>query len=41
MNPKTVERVVYALVIVLSLIVLGLMAFAPDFMNSQVIYQGF
>ena len=41
MNPKTVERVVYALVIVLALIVLGLMAFAPDFMNSQVIYQGF
>jgi len=41
MNPKTVERLVYALVIVLSLIVLGLMAFAPDFMNSQVIYQEF
>lgn len=41
MNPKTVERLVYALVIALSLIVLGLMAFAPDFMNSQVVYQGF
>jgi hypothetical protein len=32
---------VYTLVIVLSLIVLGLMVFTPDFMNSQVIYQGF
>jgi hypothetical protein len=41
MNQQTVERLVYALVIVFSLIVLGLMAFAPDFMNSQVIYQGF
>jgi hypothetical protein len=41
MNPKTVERLIYGLVIVLSLIVLGLMAFAPDFMNSQVVYQGF
>ena len=41
MNPKIVERLIYTLVIVLSLIVLGLMAFAPDFMNSQVIYQGF
>ena len=39
--PKIVERLVYALVIVLSLIVLGLIAFAPDFMNSQVVYQGF
>jgi hypothetical protein len=41
MNPKTVDRLIYGLVIVLSLIVLGLMAFAPDFMNSQVVYQGF
>ena len=41
MSPKTVERLVFALVIVLSLIVLGLMAYAPDFMNSQVVYQGF
>lgn len=41
MSPKNVERFVYALVIVLSLIVLGLIAFAPDFMNSQVVYQGF
>jgi hypothetical protein len=41
MHPKTIERLVYALVIILSLAVLGLMAFAPDFMNSQVIYQGF
>jgi hypothetical protein len=41
MRPKTIECLVYALVIVLSLIVLGLIAFAPDFMNSQVIYQGF
>ena len=41
MKPKTLERLVYALVIVLSLILLGLMALAPDFMNSQVVYQGF
>jgi hypothetical protein len=41
MSPKILERLVYTLVIVLSLLVLGLMAFAPDFMNSQVIYQGF
>jgi hypothetical protein len=41
MNPKIIERLVYLLVIVLSLTILGLMAFAPDFMNSQVIYQGF
>ena len=41
MKPKTIERLIYALVIVLSLIILGLMAFAPDFMNSQVVYQGF
>ena len=41
MNRKTTERLIYGLVIVLSLIVLGLMAFAPDFMNSQVVYQGF
>lgn len=41
MNQKILERFVYALVIVLSLILLGLMALAPNFMDSQVIYQGF
>ncbi len=41
MNPKILERFVYALVIILSLFMLGLLAFAPNFMDSQVIYQGF
>jgi len=41
MNPRTVEWLIYALVVALSLIIVGLMAFAPDFMNSQVVYQGF
>lgn len=41
MNPKIVERFVYALLLILALIALGLIACAPDFMNSQVIYQGF
>jgi hypothetical protein len=41
MKPKALEHLIYTLVIVLSLIILGLMAFAPDFMNSQVVYQGF
>jgi hypothetical protein len=43
MNPKSkiLERFVYALVIVLLLIVLGLVALSPGFLDSQVIYQGF
>jgi hypothetical protein len=41
MNPKIVEHLVYALVIVLSLIAVGLVALAPDFLNTQVVYQGF
>lgn len=41
MNPKILERLVYTLVIVLSLIVLGLVALAPGFMDTQVVYQGF
>ena len=41
MNPLILERVVYALVIVLSLIALGLVALAPGFMDTQVVYQGF
>jgi len=43
MNPKSknLERLIYALVIILSLIVLGLVALAPGFLDSQVIYQGF
>jgi hypothetical protein len=43
MNPKSknLERCIYALVIVLSLIVLGLVVLSPGFLDSQVIYQGF
>lgn len=41
MNPKILDRLVYALVIVLSLIALGLVALAPGFMDTQVVYQGF
>ncbi|HTR43350.1 MAG TPA: hypothetical protein VMH87_17190 [Pseudomonadales bacterium] len=41
MNPRILERLVYALVIVLSLIALGLVALAPGFMDTQVVYQGF
>jgi hypothetical protein len=43
MNPKSknLERLIYAVVIILSLIVLGLVALAPGFLDSQVIYQGF
>jgi hypothetical protein len=35
------ERLVYALVIILSLIVLGLVVLAPGFMDTHVVYQGF
>ena len=43
MNPKSkvLERFIYALVIILSLIVLGLVAMAPGFLQSKVVYQGF
>ncbi len=43
MNPKfkILERILYAVVIILSLIALGLFALAPGFMNSQVVYKGF
>jgi hypothetical protein len=41
MNPKILERLVYALVIALSLIALGLVALAPGFLDTQVVYQGF
>jgi hypothetical protein len=41
MNPKILEQLVYALVIVLSLIVLGLVILAPGLMDTQVVYQGF
>jgi hypothetical protein len=41
MNPKILEQFVYILVIVLSLIALGLVALAPGFMDTQVVYQGF
>ena len=41
MNPKILEQFVYLLVIVLSLVALGLVALAPGFMDTQVVYQGF
>jgi hypothetical protein len=41
MNPQILERLVYALVIVLSLIALGLVALVPGFMDTHVVYQGF
>jgi hypothetical protein len=41
MNPKILERLVYTLVIVLSLIALGLVVLAPGFTDTQVVYQGF
>jgi hypothetical protein len=43
MNPpsKILERLIYALVIILSLIAVGLFALAPSLMESKVVYQGF
>ena len=42
MNPNPyLEKLIYAAVIILSLVVLGLMTLAPGFLDSQVIYQGF
>lgn len=41
MNPKILEGLIYALVIVLSLVALGLIALAPGFLDTQVVYQGF
>jgi hypothetical protein len=41
MTPQILEKLVYTLVIVLSLIALGLVALAPGFMDTQVVYQGF
>jgi hypothetical protein len=42
MSPnRNLERLVYALVIILSLITLGLVVLAPGFMDTQVVYQGF
>ena len=43
MNPKTkiLERCVYALVVILTLIALGLVALSPAFLESKVVYQGF
>jgi hypothetical protein len=43
MNPqfKIPERLIYAAVIILSLIVLGLAALAPELLDTQVVYQGF
>ena len=35
------EKFIYALVIILSLITLGLVVLAPGFMDTQVVYQGF
>jgi hypothetical protein len=42
MTKQNLERLVYALVIILSLIALALANVAPaDFMNNRVVYQGF
>jgi len=41
MNPKILEGLIYALVIVLSLVAIGLAAVAPGFLDTQVVYQGF
>jgi hypothetical protein len=43
MNPKSksLERLIYVLLIVLSLIAVGLVTLAPDLMTSKVVYQGF
>lgn len=43
MNPlsKILEYLVYAAVIVLSLIVVGLFVLVPGFLETQVVYQGF
>jgi hypothetical protein len=43
MNPKSkiLERIVYALLIILALIAVGLVTLAPSFMNTHVVYQGF
>ena len=41
MKPKILERLIYALLIVLSLIALGLVTLAPGFMETQVVYKGF
>lgn len=41
MNRKILEPFIYALVIALSLLALGLIALAPGFLNSQVVYQAF
>jgi|HubBroStandDraft_5_1064220.scaffolds.fasta_scaffold362232_2 hypothetical protein len=41
MTPQILEKLIYTLVIALSLIALGLVALAPGFMDTQVVYQGF
>jgi hypothetical protein len=43
MNPKSKipEHLIYAAVIILSLIVLGLFVLAPGFLDTQVVYGGF
>lgn len=43
MNPqsKNLERLIYTLLIVLSLIAVGLVALAPNLLASKVVYQGF
>lgn len=38
---KNLERFIYLLVIVFSLVALGLVTLAPAFMDSHVVYQGF
>ena len=41
-TPKIIERIIYTLVIALSLIAVGLVLNAPaNFLNARVVYQGF
>lgn len=40
--PPIIERTIYALVVVLSLVAVWLVLNAPaDFLNARVVYQGF
>lgn len=38
---KILERLIYALVVILSLIAVGLVALAPDMLASKLVYGGF
>lgn len=41
-QPQIIEQVIYGLIVILSLVVLWLVANAPDgILNAHVVYQGF